>query len=561
MATRERKLKSAKIDREEEEEDEKQAKPSKSPRLLCRGGSDNDDDEEANEDLSLKIVEKSMLRACTTNQGDAVLDGSKNSGGSAGSVGVIDVSSSFSAEVEVVTDLKDEKKKKKQKKKKDKKIESPEATVDVVNEEEKGETDKDVEIDKLVETNPVEISDNIVLRKLLRGPRYFDPPDSGWGTCYNCGEEGHTTVNCTSVKRKKPCFVCGSLEHNAKQCTKGQDCFICKKAGHRAKDCSEKYKGESWNSKICLKCGNSGHDMFSCKNDYHADDLKEIQCYICKSFGHLCCADFTDTGPREVSCYRCGQLGHTGLECTRSRGETTGAGLPSACYKCGEEGHFARECVSSAKILRGETTGRGLPSSCYKCGEGGHFARECVSSAKVPRGETTGMGLPSSCYKCGEGGHFARECAGSAKVRKRNRELSTPTRRFDRDSVGVRSVPRDLGKANKNKKTHYEEAGFSMPSKSRQRGGWITEDPGDTSRRKAKVSGWRSPATPTNKRNKISPLSTGGHASSSRSFHRTRKLHFGTPASNGSAEVYQHRFSASRFGNYSNDGMRRNYDW
>ena len=27
-------------------------------------------------------------------------------------------------------------------------------------------------------------------------------------------------MNCASVKRKKPCFVCGSLEHNAKQCMK-----------------------------------------------------------------------------------------------------------------------------------------------------------------------------------------------------------------------------------------------------------------------------------------------------------------------------------------------------
>lgn len=53
-----------------------------------------------------------------------------------------------------------------------------------------------------------------------RGPRYFDPPNNSWGACYNCGEEGHTAVNCTSAKRKKPCFVCGSFEHNAKQCTK-----------------------------------------------------------------------------------------------------------------------------------------------------------------------------------------------------------------------------------------------------------------------------------------------------------------------------------------------------
>lgn len=53
-----------------------------------------------------------------------------------------------------------------------------------------------------------------------RGPRYFDPPDSNWGTCYNCGGEGHLAVNCTSLKRKRPCFVCGSLEHGAKQCKK-----------------------------------------------------------------------------------------------------------------------------------------------------------------------------------------------------------------------------------------------------------------------------------------------------------------------------------------------------
>lgn len=53
-----------------------------------------------------------------------------------------------------------------------------------------------------------------------RGPRYFDPPDSSWGACFNCGEEGHAAVNCTVAKRKKPCFVCGSLEHNAKHCRK-----------------------------------------------------------------------------------------------------------------------------------------------------------------------------------------------------------------------------------------------------------------------------------------------------------------------------------------------------
>uniref|UniRef100_A0A7N2R9N8 CCHC-type domain-containing protein n=1 Tax=Quercus lobata TaxID=97700 RepID=A0A7N2R9N8_QUELO len=71
-----------------------------------------------------------------------------------------------------------------------------------------------------VDLNAVEITDNIVFRKLLRGPRYFDPPNSGWGASFNCGEEGHTMANCTAAKRKKPFFVCGSSEHNAKQCSK-----------------------------------------------------------------------------------------------------------------------------------------------------------------------------------------------------------------------------------------------------------------------------------------------------------------------------------------------------
>lgn len=53
-----------------------------------------------------------------------------------------------------------------------------------------------------------------------RGPRYFDPPDSSWGACFNCGEDGHAAVNCSAAKRKKPCYVCGGLGHNARQCTK-----------------------------------------------------------------------------------------------------------------------------------------------------------------------------------------------------------------------------------------------------------------------------------------------------------------------------------------------------
>ncbi|KAK9280150.1 hypothetical protein L1049_013837 [Liquidambar formosana] len=534
----------AKFDYDEEHEE----KASKSVIQLS-----SSDEEEGNEDLSLKIVQKAMSRASTrktkakTTQSKGVLDES-NSNGGVRSLGVVDLSSSSSQDGEAImdrsgsnggaADAKNNKKSKKVKKKKNKKIEFEEETVDVVKEEETAEAVQAAEIVASMEPNPVEQSDNMVLRKLLRGPRYFDLPDSGWGTCYNCGEEGHTTVNCTSLKRKKPCFVCGSLEHGFKQCTKGQDCFICKRGGHRAKDCPEKHKGGSQSSKMCLRCGDSGHDMFSCWNNYSPSDLEEMQCYICKSFGHLCCVNFIDAGPREVSCYKCGQLGHTGLACTRSRGASTG------------------------------------------------------------------VGSPSSCYRCGEGGHFARECTSSIKVGKRNRESSTPRQRFSKEDEnyrGFKSAPHDLGKARKRKKTQFEERGittphkskqrggwiaedpedfpmprkskqrggwitedpgdFPMPHRSKQRGGWVTEDPGDFLHKQAKANSWRSPATPTNKSHKISTLTGGGQISSSRSSQKAHQRHSGGSTSQGSAKAFQHRFSASRFGDSSNDGMMRNYNW
>ncbi|KAL2947022.1 hypothetical protein AAZX31_20G048200 [Glycine max] len=300
------------------------------------------DDDEANQDLSLKIVEKAMrMRAAKHAPND-------------------DVSSPFSQKSElavplndVVSDLPsaiaDSEVTEKKKTAKLKREAAGDQSVVIAEEQEMEETSNATENHEFVEGSPVLIGHNMVLRKLLRGPRYFDPPDSSWGACFNCGEDGHAAVNCSAAKRKKPCYVCGGLGHNARQCTKAQDCFICKKGGHRAKDCLEKHTSRSKSVAICLKCGNSGHDMFSCRNDYSPDDLKEIQCYVCKRVGHLCCVNTDDATPGEISCYKCGQLGHTGLACSRLRDEITSGATPSSCFKCGEEGHFARECTSSIK--------------------------------------------------------------------------------------------------------------------------------------------------------------------------------------------------------------------
>ncbi|XP_024996527.1 DNA-binding protein HEXBP-like isoform X2 [Cynara cardunculus var. scolymus] len=403
----------------------------------------------------------------------------------------------------------------------------------------KEDCDKLKETDAFLEIDPEEKSDNSVLRKLLRGPRYFDPPDGSWGNCYNCGESGHTIANCAAAKRKKPCFVCGSLEHNAKQCKQGKDCFICKKGGHRAKDCPEKSKDGFQKAKLCLKCGDSGHDMFTCRTVYSPDALKELQCYICKCFGHLCCVNYA-TGARELSCYRCGQLGHTGLKCT------------------------------SASV-----------------------------SAEIGNAASH-----SYCYKCGEEGHKARKCASSAKKRKRKTGFSRPKQSHlnnNRDHIGVKSAPHDLGEARKRNKIQH---GQPTPLVLNRRGGWITEGRGGYYHGPFNANNWGSPSTPASYRSKN--IFHGNHGASrygsglqyepsgSNGGARGHGLGFqyGASGSNGGASGhglgfnygpsgsnvgasgydsgfqyeasgsngYRHRFSASRFGNSSNYG-RREYGW
>ncbi|KAD7477671.1 hypothetical protein R6Q59_007416 [Mikania micrantha] len=460
-------------------------------------------DDEADDDLSLKIVEKAMLRA----------SGNETSSNPSSSVTEV---------------------KKKRKKTKEKNKEKIEAQVHVVEDVETKvdndrpidndgpiDTDGPKDTDATMETDPLEKSDNIVLKKLLRGPRYFDPPDNNWGNCYNCGEGGHTTANCTSAKRRKPCFVCGSLEHNVKECNKGKDCFICKKSGHRAKDCPEKSNFGSQSSKLCLKCGDSGHEMFSCKNKYSPDDLKEIQCYVCKCLGHLCCVNYADEGLIEVSCYRCGQLGHSGRECARVNAETTSNGTQSSCYKCGQEGHLARKCTTSAK-------------------------------KEKKKGD-------SSSHK---------------KNRLKNKQGN---------HLGVRSVPHDLGNGRKRNKTQYGQPSSSQP-KPRARGGWITEDPSDYNHNQNHNHshnhpnyhnnhnhGWGSPQTPISYRSN-DRFNNNGYRSNDRfhggsgynsgynspGFHSNQgNFHYESAVGfNG----YQQRFSASRFGNSSNYG-KRDYSW
>ncbi|XP_045832211.1 uncharacterized protein LOC123923557 isoform X2 [Trifolium pratense] len=468
-----------------------------------------------------------------------------------------------------------------QKKKKKKKHESDVQTVNaVIVEEEEKEAVETIEDPEKVEpgkaeTGVVNTSDNVVLRKLLRGPRYFDPPSDSvsiWGTCFNCGEEGHASFNCTAARRKKPCFICGSLSHNVKKCTMARYCSTCKIVGHRSKDCPKKHGGDS-NSKsltVCLRCGNFGHDMFFCKNDYSQDDLKEIQCYVCMKFGHLCCVNTTEAMPKEFSCYRCGQMGHIGWACSRLQNEATDAATPSSCYNCGEKGHFARECSSSVKASsrwQPETNDTATPSSCYRCGEKGHFSRECPSSAKACsrwQPETNDPATPSLCYRCGEEGHFSRECPNSATVGNRKHKLwETPRSQKENGYMGYESAPHEYGNSSKKTRLYTEESDIKTPKKSKHRGGWMTEHPGEFSPSNSKRDSWRSPVTPctynSTNNHRYFNNGTGSHTFGSKSY-KMGNFHDGTPNSEGSGRTFHHGYSASRFTNTSSNGFQRNYN-
>ncbi|KAL9275720.1 DNA-binding protein HEXBP-like protein [Drosera capensis] len=450
--------------------------PSKKKSTLVFSDSD---DEAANEDLSLKIVEKSKSRAAAQQpEMEAVVP---ESGGPEKSSGKKKV-----------------KKVKKTKGRTDVEADGGAEVVNAVRAEAKVGVIDGVEVTK-ISREGVENPDNAVLRKLLRGPRYFDPPENSWGACFKCGEDGHTSANCTSVRRRKPCFICGSTEHTVRQCTKAQDCFICNNSSHRAKDCPQKFKKCLKSLEVCLKCGASGHLMLSCNNDYSPDDLKEIQCYVCKGYGHLCCANYFDSIPSEPSCYKCGQTGHTGPGCRTSQGNTNGLPSLSVCYKCGGKGHFARECTNA---YASDTTGA----------------------------------EPSLCYRCGGEGHFASQCSHPKKAKKRDRELSTPSKKPVKEGKGKRAVQsaHDAGNAPEKKKIRSDDANFISPRNLKGKGGWTIEHPADYS--------YRNPGRDYSYGN-----TSHGNSQTMRNYSHGSKHHHG----NSHGGNYYQDFS------YGNDNVRR----
>ncbi|KAG7633197.1 Zinc finger CCHC-type superfamily [Arabidopsis suecica] len=162
-------------------------------------------DDEANEDLSLKILEKAFSRRNVDNKLDSDLSFDP------GVVSTVMVNGGKSKEV---------KNSESNKKMKRNKLEAAHEIVTHCVERQ----DEDNMVEDVVrgEEEDGETTSNSVMTKLLRGARYFYPLDAGWVTCYSCGEKDHITVTCPTLTNcRKSCFICASLEHGARQCTKG----------------------------------------------------------------------------------------------------------------------------------------------------------------------------------------------------------------------------------------------------------------------------------------------------------------------------------------------------
>ncbi|ESQ37579.1 hypothetical protein EUTSA_v10002930mg [Eutrema salsugineum] len=326
---------------------------------------DEEDDDEGNKDLSLKILEKVLSRSDFNDSKETRM--SDLSGSGVVSTVIVNGGNSKSSKKmkgtnpEMPTKLSSI----------GSKVQSKDKMVEDLT---KGKDDE-VKVERSAEPKAGEISSNMVLKKLLMTwSEVLCPPDAGQN-CYSCGEQDH-----------------------------GHDCYIGKNGGHGAKDCPDNCK--SWSkTAICLRCGDSGHDMILCKYESSHDYLKDIHCYVCKRFGNLCCVEPGNSPLSDVAGGRYYE-------------ESTKKDSASSCFRCGEEGHFSCECSNSSSISTSH--GKDSPSLCYRCNGAGHKKKNKETSEhySTPR-ESNGKMKKKKTHK-GEHGEHPQTTLQKPKLRSGN---------------------------------------------------------------------------------------------------------------------------------------------
>uniref|UniRef100_A0A3B3UZD2 Zinc finger CCHC domain-containing protein 7 n=1 Tax=Poecilia latipinna TaxID=48699 RepID=A0A3B3UZD2_9TELE len=125
--------------------------------------------------------------------------------------------------------------------------------------------------------------------------------------CRNCNKTGHLSKSCPHPKKVTPCFLCGSMGHQAITCP-NKHCNNCGQPGHLSRFCSER----SYWHKQCHRCSMRGH---------FCDDCPEIwrQYHITTKKGPPVKQPGGDGDQSAAYCYNCSKKGHLGYECTKQR--------------------------------------------------------------------------------------------------------------------------------------------------------------------------------------------------------------------------------------------------
>ncbi|KAF9089211.1 hypothetical protein BGX23_006860 [Mortierella sp. AD031] len=155
------------------------------------------------------------------------------------------------------------------------------------------------------------------------GHQARDCQSAGTPLCYNCGESGHISRDCTGERKEKACYKCNEVGHISRDCPNategsGPECYKCGKPGHISRNCPE------------------GYSSGGSRGGYAPSNNQPKTCYTCGGVGHM--SRDCNQGSK---CYNCGNTGHISRECPEERKE-------KACYKCNEVGHISRDCPQQA---------------------------------------------------------------------------------------------------------------------------------------------------------------------------------------------------------------------
>merc|ERR1712126_535422 len=99
--------------------------------------------------------------------------------------------------------------------------------------------------------------------------------------CYNCGESGHLSRDCSKPRqggggRSMTCYNCNEEGHMSRDCPQGGrggggrgNCYNCGQPGHISRDCTEARSGGGGGGRDsiqCYKCSGYGHISRDCTN-------------------------------------------------------------------------------------------------------------------------------------------------------------------------------------------------------------------------------------------------------------------------------------------------------